>query len=133
MPTSDEIKFGISLTLLNGDLVLDNANVLETKVDLDNSVQGIGVLLQTQVGENFFDIDFGLDFLTLLENQSGLNNEEQSKFLELLIKQSCLSDDRVKEVIDVRYISLEDRILTTEIVLLLFNNTEVDLYTAVRI
>ena len=132
MTTLEDIKFGVSLKIVNNDLEISQGGELRTVRGIENAKQGIAVLLRTLVGENFFNQYMGFDLVGFMENKALLNNLEQETYLKMLLMQACLKDDRVVSVEEIKFLTNRgERNMELEITLKYFNNQTIQINTGV--
>lgn len=132
---TDEKKFGKGWELVSGDIVLDAGGIVQQIIGTDNGVQGLQILLLTQLGEDFIHPAVGMDFLSLIENSSHLNRRRQIEFAGLMIRTALLQDDRVQKISSIDYVKDDSvgRSLAFKVILTMFNQEDITVQLGVEI
>lgn len=90
--------FGRSLQLLNGDLVFDQNDVV-TISGRDNFLQAIQIMIETPLGTDIFNINYGFDLLNIISQAQTVGRTRD--LIRLNIVKSLSQDNRVREIREV--------------------------------
>lgn len=115
------------LKIENGDLVFDNLGSLAYVKDEDEIIQSIKIRLNTVKGDLFYNEEYGLspEYKRLKMKFNTLQE------LRAIIEDCLLDDERIAEVVTVDFIKTEYTKTLLEIVVLLTDNTLLEIQHAV--
>jgi hypothetical protein len=98
--------FGRSLELVNGDINFVTKQVdgnfyedLALVVGRDNFMQGIKVMIDTPLGTDIFNVNYGFDLMNILAQTNSIRVTKE--LIRLNIVKSLSQDDRVREIREI--------------------------------
>ena len=90
--------FGRSLRLVNGDLHFTQ-NDLALVVERDNFMQAMQVMIETPLGTDIFNVNYGFDLINILSLPNSVRLTKE--LIRLNIVKSLSQDNRVREIREI--------------------------------
>lgn len=91
-------RFGRSLKIANGDLVFSGRD-LSMITDRDNLLQAVQVMIGTPFATDFFNVNYGFDFVNSLVRPQGIRMTKE--LIRLSVVKSLSLDDRIREIQEI--------------------------------